>query len=1374
MQKKITSGLFRLTMAIALLGLVFAQFVVPAAAQGVKPPNAEDFIKTVDLGEVEDFFGRMGDIKGPVNIVVEMRGISGAVAYKSAGGSWNAAADQIAENDAAQADFMSSLSAKGIQASEFFRTQKAYNGIWMQVDPKDLKAIAAMPGVAAIHPMIPKELDHTTSVPLIGAPQVWAGLAAYQGQDISVGIIDSGIDYKHANMGGTAASTFPTAKVVGGWDFVGDDYNAQDDFPVIAPDPDPLDCGGHGSHVAGTVAGLGVRANGSTYVESGTDTYANLAGLSSNNYAAKFRIGPGVAPKAKLYALRVFGCEGSTNMTEMAIEWAMDPNGDGNINDHLDVINMSLGSGFGSKYDTSAVAANNAAQAGVIVVASAGNSGDVFYVTGAPAVAKYVISVANSIDSSAMLGDFELVSATGMTAGPYPASFAEFGPALNATGVVGNLMTTTPADGCDTITEDLTGKIALIDRGSCSFKSKVAQAQARGAIGVLLANNVSPWPGMMGDDSDIETIITIPAQMTTLAVGNSIKTAMSSGSVTVRLTSKYPESLHVDESLNDLVNSSSSRGPGRGGTSLKPDISAPGDTIFSTAVGTGNQGASYSGTSMAAPHISGVMALLRQMHPNWSVAELKALVMNTATNDLYQEVTGYKYTPTRIGAGRVSVYNASNAEVVAYYADDPGQVSVSFGDLPVVKSQTFVKNITILNKGSSTVSYASDFDSRYPSNPGIEFSVTDISGTPITSINAAPGSTTIQIRAALDPALMTRTYDATIASPNDTYRQFISEAGGYVVLTPDSGQSLRVPVHMSAHPASAMKVSETNLVPTSTTGTFYLHPTGTPVSTADDGSLVSILELKTESPNDPWSVGPQDAADLRYVGTISDFGPKTFASSKIYFGMSTYGKWDTPNVSEFDVYIDNNEDGIEDFVIFNYSIDDTMITVFCPLTSDDPCDYWTLTNNYPGYINTNIFNNNVMELVVYASDIGLVEGSNTDFYYYVETYNREGAGWVDSTNWMYYDIANPSFLSGDATYWSNRPYWYDIPGLYANGFAVNYNQDNMIANQSRGLLLLHHHNAINTAEVVRTAMPPMVKSMNRFSANPVLAPTNYVDFLVTFTAPVTGVDISDFELVKTGSLPYANIVEVESYGDAYIVTAYVGANNGGTLGLKLADDDSISDEAGTLLGGLGLDNGNYTSQVHFYIPRIYTTTIRSTGSQDGHVREFTETSNTGGAIDAFASTFILGDDATKKQYRGILDFNTADIPDSAVITKASLSILKSEQVGKNPFTILGNLTYDMRTGRFGSSGLQTTDFQAAPDKLAAGVFNKVPVGNWYSATLAPTAYPYLNLIGYTQFRLRFTTDDNNDLVADYLKFFSGNAALTSSPKLVIQYYVPEP
>ena len=528
-----SARMFRVFAVLAMLALVFSQVVSVAQAEGPKPPvlpgKEKVQISAPSLDEVSTYYGRLSDIQGKIGVVVELEDAPSALIFAQNQTSAPSQAVQLAKAQTAmiqqkQAGFMKALSAQGIKYTELYRIQKVYNGIWLKVDSKDLAALAKLSGIKAIHPMISKTIDHTTSVPLVGAPEVWGGLAGILGENISVGVIDTGIDYIHTNFGGPGTpgyatqdfttlteplNLFPTDKVVGGWDFAGDDYNANDLVPVIAPDADPMDCGAHGSHVAGSVAGYGVLADGSTYEESVGDTYSMLEGLTPAEYLAKFRIGPGVAPKANLYSLRVFGCAGSTDLPEQAIEWAMDPNNDGDFSDHLDVINMSLGSSFGSAYDSSAVASNNAAQAGVIVVTSAGNSSDVYYITGAPGMAKYALSVANSVDAGAVVSAFEVTDPAAVAiTGQHPGVEAAFGPLPTVLGTTGVLSLTTPANGCTTITEDLTGKIALIDRGACTFKTKVRNAQLKGAIGVLVANNTVGFPLSMGDDALVTTTIT--------------------------------------------------------------------------------------------------------------------------------------------------------------------------------------------------------------------------------------------------------------------------------------------------------------------------------------------------------------------------------------------------------------------------------------------------------------------------------------------------------------------------------------------------------------------------------------------------------------------------------------------------------------------------------------------------------------------------------------------------------------------------------------------------------------------------------------------------------------------------------------------------
>lgn len=185
-------------------------------------------------------------------------------------------------------------------------------------------------------------------------------------------------------------------------------------------------------------------------------------------------------------------------------------------------------------------------------------------------------------------------------------------------------------------------------------------------------------------------------------------------------------------------------------------------------------------------------------------------------------------------------------------------------------------------------------------------------------------------------------------------------------------------------------------------------------------------------------------------------------------------------------------------------------------------------------------------------------------------------------------------------------------------------------------------------------------------------------------------------------------------------------------------------------------------------------TFRSLGSQDGWILESSENSSSGGTLNATDTQFNVGDDGANRQYRAILSFNTGpSLPDTAVITSATLKLKKTGLVGASPFSSLGDLAIDVRQGGFsGNSALQLTDFSAAGTKNFSGKINSVPAGMWYSGAVKPGYLHYLSLTSGNQFRLRFYTDDNNNLADNYLKFASGNAITSSRPQLIITYYVP--
>ncbi len=194
-----------------------------------------------------------------------------------------------------------------------------------------------------------------------------------------------------------------------------------------------------------------------------------------------------------------------------------------------------------------------------------------------------------------------------------------------------------------------------------------------------------------------------------------------------------------------------------------------------------------------------------------------------------------------------------------------------------------------------------------------------------------------------------------------------------------------------------------------------------------------------------------------------------------------------------------------------------------------------------------------------------------------------------------------------------------------------------------------------------------------------------------------------------------------------------------------------------------------------------TTTTTSTGTYvsnatyDGQVLESTETSGVGGTINSTATSFRLGDNAYNQQYRAILSFNTAGLPDTAVIKSVTLKIMKAGGSATNPYTTLGNIAVDIKKGTFSNSAaLQSGDFQAAASMNAVMAIPNTPVNGWYSKAMSSTYFGYINKIGITQLRLRFGVDDNNNRIADYLAFFSGDYMTTPSsrPTLVITYTVP--
>ncbi|MEA2235939.1 MAG: minor extracellular serine protease Vpr [Thermoanaerobaculia bacterium] len=220
-----------------------------------------------------------------------------------------------------------------------------FNGVAIDVPNEAIAQIRALPYVKRVESDRAVHAFASTNIAAIGADKVWTTLGS-RGRGVTVAIIDTGIDYMHPALGGGFGAGF---KVIGGWDFVNNDA-------------DPFDDAGHGTHVAGIVAG-----------DSATIT--------------------GVAPDASLIAYKVLGANGSGSDSNVmaAVERAADPNGDGNTSDHADIANLSLGGG-GNPDDPLSVAVDNATAAGVTFAIAAGNNA-AFHSIASPGTARSAITV---------------------------------------------------------------------------------------------------------------------------------------------------------------------------------------------------------------------------------------------------------------------------------------------------------------------------------------------------------------------------------------------------------------------------------------------------------------------------------------------------------------------------------------------------------------------------------------------------------------------------------------------------------------------------------------------------------------------------------------------------------------------------------------------------------------------------------------------------------------------------------------------------------------------------------------------------------------------------------------------------------------------
>ena len=648
---------------------------------------------------------------------------------------------------------------EGLKVGRTGSFTSVFNGMTVTATDADADQLRDVAGVVGVWPVLQvaapdpatstSTKDLTSALAMTGADVAYSELG-YTGPGIKVGVIDTGIDIDHPDLGGTGkrgTTRFPSSRVKWGYDFVGDAYDSSgytDAQLTPAPDGNPDDCNGHGTHVAGIIGANGNFATGGVR---------------------------GVAPKVTFGAYRVFGCDGSTS-TDIVLA-AMDQA----IADHMDVVNMSLGETYMSwpSYPTS-VAAETMQKAGVIPVAAAGNEGaDGVFTTSTPSVSDSAISVASFENTNIPVHSF--TTSTGAKVLYLPAEGSPVAPTtgraeLALAGPDGKDVANTANTACTQISAAVEDKAALVSRGTCDFYTKAVNAQNAGATAVVIYNNV---PGLASITVVGDPAITIPVVLIPLADGTALAASLASpqsGAVSLKWTAGW---ITTTNPTGGLVSSFSSYGLAAD-LSLKPDLGAPGGNILSTYPIEKGSYANESGTSMASPHVAGAVALLLQAKPELKgkTTKVRELLQTTGTLAAWSQDprSGLLEPVHRQGGGLIQIATALTTKQTV----SPGKISLGEGS---AGAQT--TPITLTNASNKPVMYAiakSDGVATLGSLISASFFKKNATAT-----MSAPKTVTV-------PAKSTAIVNVRITPPNAPATAIY---GGWVTFTATGATTLHVP-----------------------------------------------------------------------------------------------------------------------------------------------------------------------------------------------------------------------------------------------------------------------------------------------------------------------------------------------------------------------------------------------------------------------------------------------------------------------------------------------------------------------------------------------------------------------------------------------------
>jgi len=573
----------------------------------------------------------------------------------------------------------------------------ALNAVAVQLNGATLAQVAATPMVKTAQYQglyYPNADDHDLA--LISAPQAWAraGGSGSAGAGVKVAIVDTGIDITHPCF---SDAGYPLQTKFGSPSLTNNKVIAARVFSNRTPQQNftPEAIQAHGTHVAGTVACNFNTPYGNPALVNGVATYA-MSGVAPRALLGNYNVFPGALGNAR--------SEDIMNALEAAYQ------------DGFDIANMSLGGGANGIQDLLTIAVDNLDQANMVVAVASGNSGPGLYTVESPGSAVRALTA-----GAASVGHFigTPITVGALTAAGVTGDFATV--STNLTALLG-AVTTAPinaATGLSTacsplVSGSLNGRIALISRGVCSFSSKIRNAQNAGAIAVLVSNNVAgDGIGMAQDGTPNQP--SVPAYNVSLNDGAALK-LHNAEPTTISATQAYLVTFN-----DDFMAGFSSQGPTDVDFRVKPDVVAPGVNVLSSIphayCSLPPCFAFFQGTSMATPHLAGSAAVVRQQHGDWSAAEVRSAIVNTATRGvLRSSSTGALQNNVNInGAGRENLLAAVDATV----GIDP--VSLSFGAVPSGSGQTRQLTVTLTNLSAYVQTYSLSISGQPAS--GVVYSV---------------------------------------------------------------------------------------------------------------------------------------------------------------------------------------------------------------------------------------------------------------------------------------------------------------------------------------------------------------------------------------------------------------------------------------------------------------------------------------------------------------------------------------------------------------------------------------------------------------------------------------------------------------------------